>query len=41
MAERDENGRFLPGHEGIPGAGRPKGSRQSMSDQFITDFSDS
>ena len=39
MTERDELGRFLPGHEGLPGAGRPKGSRQSLSDQFIADLS--
>lgn len=23
---RDENGKFVPGHEGLPGAGRPTGS---------------
>ena len=40
MTERDENGRFLTGHEGLPDAGRPKGSRQSLSDQFIADLSD-
>ena len=40
MTERDEYGRFLSGHEGLPGAGRPKGSRQSLSDQFIADLSD-
>jgi hypothetical protein len=40
MSERDDNGRFLPGHEGIPGAGRPKGSKQSLADQFIYDLAE-
>ena len=40
MTDRDEQGRFLPGHDGLPGAGRPRGSRQSLSDQFIADLSE-
>ena len=40
MSDRDEQGRFLPGHEGLPGAGRPKGSKQSLADQFIYDLAE-
>ena len=40
MTERDDQGRFLPGHDGLPGAGRPKGSKQSLSDQFIYDLAE-
>ena len=40
MTERDDHGRFLPGHEGLPGAGRPRGSKQSLSDQFIYDLAE-
>ncbi len=29
---RDERGRLLPGHGGLPGAGRPKGSRSLNDD---------
>ena len=40
MSDRDVQGRFLPGHEGLPGAGRPKGSKQSLADQFIYDLAE-
>ncbi len=40
MSDRDEQGRFLPGHDGLPGAGRPKGSKQSLADQFIYDLAE-
>ena len=40
MSERGDNGRFLSGHEGIPGAGRPKGSKQSLAYQFIYDLAE-
>ncbi len=40
MSDRDVQGRFLPGHEGLPGAGRPKGSKQSLADQFIYDLTE-
>ena len=31
---------FYLGHEGLPGAGRPKGSKQSLADQFIYDLAE-
>lgn len=34
--ERDQRGRFLPGHPGI--GGRPKGSRQKLGEQFFADL---
>ena len=40
MSDRDVQGRFLPGHEGLTGAGRPKGSKQSLADQFIYDLAE-
>ena len=40
MSDRDVQGRFLPGHEGLPGAGRPRGSKQSLADQFIYDLAE-
>ncbi len=40
MSDRDVQGRFLPGHEGLPGAGRPKGSKQSLADKFIYDLAE-
>mgnify|MGYP000520949218 CR=1 FL=1 len=40
MTERDEQGRFLLGQEGLPDAGRPKGSRQSLCDLFFADLAE-
>jgi hypothetical protein len=34
--ETDAKGRFLPGNSG--GAGRPKGSRNALSERFIADI---
>lgn len=34
---RDSNGRFLPGESGNPN-GRPKGSKQALSEAFLQDL---
>lgn len=34
MDDRDEHGRFVPGHPGGPG--RPKGSRSKLSEAFLS-----
>jgi hypothetical protein len=34
--ERNESGQFVPGHEGI--GGRPRGSRNKLSQAFIADL---
>src|SRR5215475_13508116 len=37
-AERNAKGQFLRGHTGLPGGGRPRGSRSKLGEQFITDL---
>jgi hypothetical protein len=36
IAEKDEKGRFLPGNSGF--GGRPKGARNKLGEQFISDL---
>lgn len=38
IAEKDEKGRFLPGNSGF--GGRPKGARNKLGEQFISDLYD-